>query len=92
MENNKDTQLWKIAERRVGFKKQLITYIGVNVFLWALWTLTSWSNGHFVYPWPVWTTLGWGIGLMSQFLSLYVFDKGNSVEREYEKLRGNSNY
>jgi hypothetical protein len=92
MENAKDSQLWEIAERRVGFKKQLISYIGVNTFLWVLWIITSWYNDHFIYPWPIWTTLGWGIALMSQFLSIYVFDKKNSVESEYEKLKNNSNH
>jgi len=92
MENTKDTELWEIAKRRVGFKKQLITYFAVNIFLWVLWIFTGWYNDHSAYPWPIWTTLGWGIGLLSQFLSIYAFNKKNSVEKEYEKLRNNSNY
>ncbi|MEP7238263.1 MAG: 2TM domain-containing protein [Ferruginibacter sp.] len=91
----KDPALWEIAQKRAGFKKHAVTYLIVNVFLWAVWFLSSshyeqfdvdnikW--GHF--PWPLWTTLGWGIGLAFHFAGAYVFPRANSVESEYEKLK-----
>jgi len=59
----KDPVLWEMAHKRAGFKKHLITYITVNIFLWALWFFSG--KDHFgdslnTYPWPVWPTFGWG--------------------------------
>jgi hypothetical protein len=83
----KDKQLWEIAQKRASFKSHLITYVLVNTFLWILWAI----NGAKFYsggiPWPVWPTLGWGIGIVSHYLGAYVYPKSNSVEREYEKLK-----
>ena len=91
METEKDRELWKLAKKRVGFKRHLGTYIIVNSFLWAIWFLTDHKhddeeNGGF--PWPIFPMLGWGIGIMFSFLNAYVFTKYDSVEKEYEKLKG----
>ncbi|AEW03132.1 hypothetical protein A4D02_03795 [Niastella koreensis] len=88
MENEKDPQLWKIAKRRVGFKYNLIAYLGMNCFFWGIWLFTGSNNGYGGFPWPIWPMFGWGIGVLYQFFDAYVFTKnGSSVEREYEKLK-----
>ena len=91
----KDPALWEIAQKRAAFKKHALTYIIINVFLWAIWVFTDFKNEgvdfthlrwHH-YPWPIWTTLGWGIGLAFHYVGAFVFPKANSVEREYDKLK-----
>ncbi len=83
----KDKQLWEIAQKRAGFKSHLITYVLVNTFLWILWAINGAKHYGGSIPWPVWPTLGWGIGIVSHYLGAYVYPKSNSVEREYEKLK-----
>lgn len=93
----KDPVLWEIAQRRAGFKKHLVTYLIINAFLWALWYFTGsrhnemdvsrWANTGQI-PWPLWVTLGWGIGLAFNYAAAYMFHKTNTVESEYEKLKG----
>ncbi|OQP60894.1 hypothetical protein A3860_03970 [Niastella vici] len=88
MENEKDPQLWKIAQRRVGFKYNLMSYIGMSCFFWGIWLWAGINEGNMGYPWPVWPMAGWGIGLFFHFLNAYVYtNPNNSVEREYEKLK-----
>lgn len=83
----KDKQLWEIAQKRASFKQHLITYLLVNALLWILWAINqsnSYENG---VPWPIWSTVGWGIGVVFSYIGAYVYPKSNSVEREYEKLK-----
>jgi fatty acid desaturase len=44
-----------------AFQTQVVSYVVVNIFLWALWLLTK-GDGNAGF-WPAWVTLGWGIGL-----------------------------
>ena len=87
----KDPILWAIARRRAGFRHHAITYVIVNLFLWAIWYLTGgrFDNFEQQYPWPIWSTLGWGIGLAFQYASAYVFHNENAVEQQYNKLKNN---
>ena len=88
METEREKELWKIAKKRVGFKRHLATYIVINTFLWLLWYFTDHKEEYEeAVPWPVFPMLGWGIGLMFSFLGAYVFVKQDSVEKEYEKLK-----
>lgn len=89
MENEKDPQLWKIAQRRVGFKYNLVAYIGMSCFFWIIWFFAGGSHdAHEGLPWPVWPMAGWGIGLLFHYFNAYIFtNPNNSVEREYEKLK-----
>jgi hypothetical protein len=84
----KDPELWEIAQKRVGFKHHLVSYIIVNGFFWVLWYFTeSRYNDYEFFPWPVWPMLGWGIGLSFHFAGAYIFPRANSVEKEYQKLK-----
>lgn len=89
---NKDEQLWRIAKKRAGFKKQLASYIIINGFLWAMWYITQ-GNPDFdddygnKFPWPIWCTLGWGIGLAFSYYGAYHNDKETDTMREYQKLK-----
>ena len=84
----KDPELWELAQKRAGFKSHFIAYVIVNAFLWAMWYFSGQRIYHgSAIPWPLWTTLGWGIGLAFHFAGAYIFPKGNSVEREYQKLK-----
>ena len=89
----KDPEIWEQAKNRVEFKSHFFTYLAVNSFLWALWYFTSGQNGDYDnrIPWPIWPTLGWGLGLLLHYAKAYLFHKSNSIENEYEKLKGQSN-
>jgi len=92
----KDPVLWEMAQKRTAFKSHVVSYFIVNAFLWGVWyfsgshsrdlDMNNWPPGRH-FPWPIWTTLGWGIGLAFHFVSVYIFPKANTVEREYEKLK-----
>jgi len=79
--------LWKVAQKRAGFKVHLTVYIVVNAFLWAIW-YSMHSQIPAVPMWPIYTTLGWGIGLAFNFANAYIFvSKEEMTRREYEKLK-----
>ncbi|MFZ1528701.1 MAG: 2TM domain-containing protein [Ferruginibacter sp.] len=82
MEEEKNVQLWQQAKARVDFKTHLTVYIIINSLLWLIWLFTA---GVHTYPWPVWPTIGWGTGVIFNYLGVY--KAGNSVEKEYEKLK-----
>ena len=88
MENlqEKDQLLWQTAQARVAFKKQLISYVSVTLFLWAIWILTTSKNAAYGIPWPIWSTVFWGISLVSKYFKAYHADF-NSIEKEYDKLK-----
>jgi hypothetical protein len=88
METEREKELWKIAKKRVGFKRHLATYIVINGMFWLLWYFTDHNQESAGVPWPIFPMLGWGAGLMFNFLAAYVFTKHDAVEREYEKLKG----
>ncbi|RXK59968.1 2TM domain-containing protein [Lacibacter luteus] len=85
--DDKDKKLWELAQKRVAFKRHLVTYVIVNAFLWAMWAINGPSNYHGRIPWPLWSTIGWGIGLAFHFAGAYITTGENSVEREYDKLK-----
>ncbi len=78
------------ARRRVtqkrGFYSHLTTYVIVNAFLVLIWAFASGAG----YPWFLWVLGGWGIGILSNFLHVFVFSTQSrwaAVEREAEKIR-----
>ena len=80
-----EKKLWEEAERRVGFKIHLSTYILVNLGLVAI---NLWLSPQ--YLWVVFSALGWGIGVVSHYLSVYQFKTIFSIEKEFEKLKEQS--
>jgi hypothetical protein len=86
----RDPHLWEIARKRASFKSNLIAYVLVNIFLWAVWFFTDDAKRNNDWPWPLWPTLGWGIGVVFHYFGAYVYPEDNSTEREYEKLKRKS--
>lgn len=84
---NANHALWKKAKRRAQFKKQLYTYLIINVFLWLLWAFSGSDATAMGFPWPAFVSLGWGIGLAFSFYSAYISSEDDMTEKEYEKLK-----
>lgn len=83
----KEKMLWRMAKKRVAFRRHLFTYIIVNGFLWVIWFFTGASAPFKGAPWPLWPMAGWGVGLAFNFYSAYFDNRADAVEREYEKLK-----
>jgi hypothetical protein len=81
----KNPTLWKIAKKRAAFKRHLLSYILVNLFLWLLWLFT-WRGEHVHSIWPIYVTLGWGIGILFNFIEAYFSFKETLAQKEYDKL------
>jgi len=75
----------KIAERKVGFVRHAAIYLLVIGGL-ALINNVTWGG----YQWWLWPALGWGIGVVSHFLSAFLYQSGTLVDRvarrEMEKM------
>ena len=85
---NQDDLLWRIAKKRVKFKRHLASYIIVNGFLWLLWWFTEGRQGFGTeMPWPAWSSLGWGIGLAFSYYGAYHDNRDDDIIREYQKLK-----
>ena len=93
IENEKERMLWRLAKKRVSFKRHIATYIVVNLFLWILWFIGDRemiNEGWMNIPWPFFCTLGWGVGMVFKYLEAFVFSKPNAIDREFEKLKSNA--
>jgi hypothetical protein len=65
-------RLWRLARKRAEFKKSVLTYVIVNVFLWAVWWVSSGKvNGFGSFPWPLWVMIGWTFVLAYQYFEAY---------------------
>lgn len=85
----KNKQLLKIAELRVGFKKHLTTYVLINLLFWLIWLLSSFLNDEgYSHLWPLYPMFGWGIGLTFHYLNVYKWNE-KWVEKEYHNLLKN---
>jgi hypothetical protein len=85
-QQNKDAELWQLAQRRASFKSHLLIYIVMSSFFWLLWYFTGGRTYNRGVPWPVWPMLGWGIGVAFHYIGAFVAPKSNATEKEYEKL------
>lgn len=83
-EQQKDEQLWQIAQARASFRKHLFTYAILNAFLIAIWFFTAGPGTSF---WPIWGILGWGIALAFQYNNAYNTQGNQDVQQEFEKLK-----
>ena len=86
METEKEKELWRLAKKRVGFKRHFAAYLIVNGFFWCIWLMDD-DREKENFPWPLWSMLGWGIGVAFDFVGAYITPKNNAVEKEYEKLK-----
>jgi hypothetical protein len=84
---HRDEKLWMTAKKRFEFKKHLIIYLIVNIFLWCLWLFASSKNGNNFMPWPAYVTIGWGIGLVFQYAAAYGRFNEAMIENEYQRLK-----
>ena len=94
MEQQRDERLWRMAQHRAAFKRNLYSYIIVNLLMWGIWWFTQGSDyleHRQGIPWPVWVMLGWGVGLAFHYFRAYQGSKTDLAEKEYEKLRQQQN-
>jgi hypothetical protein len=87
----KDPDLWRIAQARASFKKNLTAYLVMSVVFWIIWYFTGGRYYTTGLPWPVWPMFGWGIGLFFHYWGAYQAPKSNTAEQEYQKLTQNQN-
>ncbi|HYH16467.1 MAG TPA: 2TM domain-containing protein [Flavisolibacter sp.] len=87
----RDPHLWRIAQARASFKRNLAAYLVMSVVFWVIWYMTGGRNYDGGLPWPIWPMFGWGIGVLFHYLGAYQTSKNNPVEKEYEKLIQNQN-
>ncbi|NJO25898.1 MAG: 2TM domain-containing protein, partial [Bacteroidia bacterium] len=87
MEENRDERLWKLARKRASFKRNIITYMWVNVLLWCIWWFSRGRHGSYGFPWPAWVTIFWGLGIVLEYFKLYGYNEEDLAEKEYEKLK-----
>ncbi len=89
MSTARNEELWMKAKRRAGFKKHLATYVLVNIMMWVIWAFTAgekWINDIGGLPWPAYSTIFWGIGVVMNYLNVFVFYRNSLAEKEYLKL------
>jgi hypothetical protein len=87
METEKEQELWRLAKKRVSFKRHLAIYVITNIFFWCIWWFDGDKEDKNEFPWPVWSMLGWGIAIAIDYVKAYVTYKPDAVEKEYEKLK-----
>ena len=91
MENQmSEEQIYEEAKKRVeakrGFYKHLVIYIIVNVILVIVWAFPAGGG----YPWFWWVIGGWGIGVLANFIEVFIWPKGGdkaAIEKEAEKIK-----
>ena len=88
--NEKDPDLWRVAQKRAEFKESLFTYVAVNGFFWLIWFYTE-GRDHSGVLWPAWSMLSWGLWIAFEYYEAYHGDINDSTEREYEKMKGQKN-
>lgn len=83
-----DEELMRLARKRaqekVGFYTHLSVYIVVNALLVLVWWFTG--DG---FPWFIFVLAFWGIGLVANFVSVFVGTgvSDRMAQREYERLK-----
>ena len=76
-----EEEIYKQARKRVEEKKSfyihLTVYVLINIGMILMWAFVTGGG----YPWFAWMTGGWGIGLVSHFLGVFVFNKTSGWEK-----------
>ena len=85
-----EEQIYEEAKKRVeakrGFYKHLLIYVVVNIILVIIWAFPAGGG----YPWFLWVIGGWGIGVLINFVEVFVWPKGSdkgAIEKEVEKIK-----
>ncbi len=87
-----EKELYEAARKRVeekkGFFIHLAIYICVNILLVIIWAFPAGGG----YPWFFWPLGGWGIGILFDFLRVFVFSRPSNwerreIEKEVERLK-----
>jgi hypothetical protein len=89
-------QAMQRADAKLRFFAHLKNYLLVNLLLWSIAiisTIGDWGH-HFSFWstfWPLWVTVFWGIGLVSEYVHVYVVNdqerKQQMIEAEMRRLR-----
>ncbi len=74
----------KRAQDKVGFYTHFAIYVVINSMLILIWWFTGAG-----FPWFIFVLGFWGIGLVANFVSVFVGTgvSDRMAEREYEKLK-----
>ena len=83
---NSDNKLWKQAQHRVVFRKNLIIYILATILAWLVWFVTAQLVGEYYHIWPIYITLGWGIVIIFLYFRAYKWND-DSVKKEFERMK-----
>jgi len=78
-QNDKDLELWAIAERRANFKWHFIAYCVINGFFLFR---SIFDHGNINWKMPFF----WGLGLAFHYVSVYQ-GKIDLTRQEFEKLK-----
>ena len=79
-------QAEKIVDKKIKFYKNLCSYLFVNLVLFII-------NWYFTpeFWWVSFPMFFWGIGIISEFIHIYVFTdndfRESKIKEEMEKLR-----
>jgi Na+/melibiose symporter-like transporter len=89
-----EEKIYEEARKRVeaqrGFYKHLTIYIVVNIVLVIIWAFPG-DRGH---PWFLWVLGFWGLGVLFNYLDVFVWSRRRSkeaIEKEAEKIRKEHN-
>lgn len=81
-----NSELIKIARKRVKFKEHVILFFFMNLIFWITNIILNInSNSHFY--WASLITIFWGIGLAFHLTKTYLYNEEEEVEKEYKKLK-----
>jgi len=84
--NTKDSDLWKTAHQRAGFKIHITIYFIVILFLWVLWGFLAFINDwEYSFKWPIFPMFAWGLGVILHYIIVYNW-KHKLTQKEYDKL------
>ena len=75
-------EVYELAKKRVKAKRDfythLVVYLVVNIMLVIIWAFPA-GRG---YPWFLWVIGGWGIGVLFNFLDVFVWQRRGDKEIE----------
>ncbi|MFC1971410.1 2TM domain-containing protein [Chloroflexota bacterium] len=85
-----EDEIYETAKKRVkarrDFYTHLVVYVVVNIVLVIIWAFPA-GRG---YPWFLWVIGGWGVGVLFNFLDVFVWQRRGdraAIEKEAEKIR-----